>query len=130
MIQALKEVVIPDLRERGFQGSFPHFRRRSGAVLHLLSFQFNRHGGSFAGEVGRCSSDGLQWPLDKRLPASQVTVFHLHWKERLRLGAIPSGTDHWFKFDQLLESDRHNKAARAVLPYLDSMVDSCWNRPM
>ncbi len=29
MISAIKTNVIPELRERGFKGSFPHFRRIS-----------------------------------------------------------------------------------------------------
>jgi len=130
MIQALKAVVVPELRAKSFEGTFPHFRRRSGEFLHLLSIQFNKHGRSFVVEVGRCPSDGLDIPLGKRLPASEVTVWRLHPNERIRLGADHTETDHWFRFDQLLEWDRHNKAARGVLPYLDSMAESWWNRPM
>jgi hypothetical protein len=129
MIQALKEVVVPELRARGFKGVFPSFRRRCGTVVHLLSFQFNKHGGSFVVEVGRCPSDGADSFLDKRIPASEVTVWHLHPNERIRLGPNHAEADHWFRFDQRLKLDRYDKAAKAVLPYLDSIADPWWNRP-
>ena len=110
MIQAFRAIVVPELQAKSFEGSFPHFRRRSGEFLHLLSIQFNKHGGSFVVEVGRCPSDGLTFPLGKRLPASEVTVWRLHPSERIRLGADHTETDHWFRFDQLLEWDRHKSS--------------------
>jgi hypothetical protein len=43
MIVALyREHVVPVLRERGFLGSFPHFRRPTAASIHLLTFQLTR----------------------------------------------------------------------------------------
>jgi len=42
MIETLKEYVVPVLRERGFKGSFPHFRRPTATAIHLLTFQFDK----------------------------------------------------------------------------------------
>lgn len=55
MNEALKEIVVPILREKGFKGSFPHFRRVSGKYLDLLTFQFSQWGGQFVVEIGKCS---------------------------------------------------------------------------
>jgi Domain of unknown function (DUF4304) len=46
MNNALKKVAIPFLREQGFKGSLPHFRRKSETNIDLITFQFNRWGGS------------------------------------------------------------------------------------
>ncbi len=37
MIAALKEIVLPTLRNMGFRGSFPHFRRERDEQLDLLT---------------------------------------------------------------------------------------------
>ena len=42
MISALKAIVVTTLRDTGFSGSFPHFRRRRGEQLDLLTFQFSQ----------------------------------------------------------------------------------------
>ncbi|GAA3899970.1 hypothetical protein GCM10022628_25710 [Anoxybacillus suryakundensis] len=31
MISALKKIVVPELKSRGFKGSFPHFRKQGGS---------------------------------------------------------------------------------------------------
>lgn len=42
MIAALKAVFVPVLRERGFKGSFPHFRRIRPDRIDLLTVQFDK----------------------------------------------------------------------------------------
>jgi len=54
LIAALKEIVLPTLRNMGFRGSFPHFRRERDEQLDLLTFQFSRWGGSFVVEIAYC----------------------------------------------------------------------------
>ena len=51
MKQALKDIVVPKLRSCGFRGSFPHFRRKNGSRIDLVSFlSHSQSGGAF--EVG------------------------------------------------------------------------------
>ena len=57
MIAALREIVVPVLRDMGLRGSFPHFRRFRDTRIDLLTFQFNRYGGSLVGEHER----GKKW---------------------------------------------------------------------
>ncbi len=47
MTAELKRVVVPVLRELGYTGTFPHFRRTRGKRVALLSFQFSSWGGKF-----------------------------------------------------------------------------------
>ena len=43
--EQIKTMIVPELRKKGFKGSFPHFRRiyENGRV-DFLSFQFNKWG--------------------------------------------------------------------------------------
>jgi Domain of unknown function (DUF4304) len=140
MIAALREHVIPVLRERGFTGSFPHFRRISADAVHLLTFQFHPYGGSFIVEIASCSTEAdKRW--GGRIPANKLTSHDIPF-ERLRLGAVDSRGDHWFKFDDRhhfptnnattfhrRDGDPYERAAKAVLPFLDTQAEEWWKRP-
>lgn len=103
---ALREVVIPDLRERGFRGTFPHFRRPLPTRLDLLTFQFYSAGGSFVVEIAQCGPEGpkLSW---KSVAPEKATAHHVN--QRLRLGSDPENrrSDHWFKFGKPNYEDGH-----------------------
>lgn len=51
MIKSLIEVFIPELRNRNFKGSFPHFRKTENGKTNLLTFQFDRNSGGFIVEL-------------------------------------------------------------------------------
>jgi hypothetical protein len=51
MRSALKEYTFPLLKERGFAGKYPNFRRKLDDRIELISFQTNKWGGSFTIEV-------------------------------------------------------------------------------
>jgi len=105
MIAALKEVVIPHLRSIGFVGAFPHFRRSGERSIDLLTFQFNRWGGSFVVEAASCSAGGVTLSWGKRVPANKVTAHCIG--KRLRLGSSPPAkTDHWFEFEDATYGER------------------------
>lgn len=59
MNTALKNIVVPHLRAHHFKGSFPHFRRRQDTHIDLITFQFNRYGGSFVVECTVCPPEGV-----------------------------------------------------------------------
>jgi len=44
-------MVIPTIRNLGFQGSFPQFRRTRDGSPNLLTFQFDRRAGGFIIEL-------------------------------------------------------------------------------
>lgn len=51
MLTALKEHTFPLLKKQGFTGKHPNFRRKLDNCIELISFQTNKHGGSFTIEV-------------------------------------------------------------------------------
>ena len=128
MIAAIKVHVVPVLKARGFKGSFPHFRRATANGIHLLTFQFDKWGGGFVVEVASCPADGVTMHRGEQIPPAKVTAHHVN--QRLRLGASGDQSDHWFRYDRrglVLFGDPYERAAREVLPYLDTQAESYWS---
>jgi hypothetical protein len=92
MISSLKKIVIPILREKGFKGSFPHFRRIKENKIDLLTFQFDRYGGGFVIEVAVCPPDGVTHHWGEKVPPNRVTAHDLNNRPRLNGG-------EWFRYD-------------------------------
>jgi Domain of unknown function (DUF4304) len=119
MIQALKDVVVPLLRERGFTGAFPHFRRRRPERIDLFTFQFDRHGGGFIIEIGRCEPSGFTTHWGKQIPPAKVTAWDLPPKQRGRIQpSVGSGTDSWFRFDGG-GAEIFTHTAESVVPFVE-----------
>jgi hypothetical protein len=105
MIGMIKQLVVPQLRERGFTGSFPHFRRLRGTKVDILAFQFSKWGGSFVVEAASCSSSGVTLSRGEHVAAKDVKAHHIF--PRLRLGSHPpEKRDHWFDFESATYGDR------------------------
>ena len=51
MLSALKKHTFPLLKEQGFTGKYPNFRRKLDSCIELISFQTNKWGGSFTIQV-------------------------------------------------------------------------------
>lgn len=110
MDEALQRRVVPRLREMGFTGSRPNFRRRRGGSWDLLAFQFSQYGGRFVVELAR-------WPDAEihragRMVGPKAATPH-RADRRHRLGS--TGDDHWFDFEAL----GPEAAADEVLALLD-----------
>lgn len=116
MMASLKNLVVPVLRERGFKGSFPHFRRLKNDQIDLLTFQFDRHGGGFVIEISKCPPEGFTTAWGKQILPNKVTAWDMN--ERHRLGA-PAGGDHWFRFDDGTPTDRVASSAVSHLGEAD-----------
>lgn len=130
MIETLKEYVVPVLRERGFKGSFPHFRRPTERAIHLLTFQFDKWGGGFVVEVATCPPGGVTMHWGEHVPPNKVRAWDV--TRRLRLGAPDEKSDgHWFRYEKrglFSRGDRFERAALDVLPYLESQAEDWWRR--
>ena len=100
MIVVLKGKVVPILREKGFGGSFPHFRRIRSGQIDLMSFQFDKWGGGFVVEISKCGPEGVTMSWGEKIPPKKVTAQHLNPNERLRLGCEGPSTDNWFRYDR------------------------------
>jgi Domain of unknown function (DUF4304) len=126
MIATLREVVVPVLRDMGFRGSFPHFRRIRDTQVDLLTFQFNRYGGSFVVELAYCSPDGFTTTRGEHIAPQKVQVHDMHPKQRLRLGSHPpQKNDHWFHYEPATLTV-YTETALRVLPLLRSDAEDFW----
>jgi hypothetical protein len=101
MMSAFKTRFVPALRERGFVGSFPHFRRLLPERVDYLMVQFYSVGGSFVVEIGRTGPQGFTDGPWKELPVDKINVGHIY-NDRRRLTPRDAhggwrGGD-WFKF--------------------------------
>ena len=120
MKKALKDVVVPRLRDHDFTGSFPHFRRCRPNRIDLITFQFDRHGGGFVIEIGQCPAEGFTTHWGKQIAPEKVTAWDVSSKQRSRVQPhIGSGTDGWFRYDGVAAQDVFRQTAEAVLPFLE-----------
>lgn len=71
MDDALKKYLVPALRERGFKGSHPHFRRLLKDRIDLSTVQFDKNGGGFVVEISRCEVEGVTTHWGKHVPAKK-----------------------------------------------------------
>jgi hypothetical protein len=108
METALRGIVVAHLRERGFAGSFPHFRRLQATRIDLVTFQFYSSGGSFVVELATCPSAGVVHPWGQVVPPNKVTAHDV--PSRHRLGSQDHG-DHWFVFGKRNHEDGHEVVA-------------------
>jgi hypothetical protein len=98
MNRILKEFVIPKLREKGFRGSLPHFRRLRDEQTDLLTFQFSRYGGEFVVEVASAPAGQFETSWGKKIEPQKLTAHDID--SRLRLGTKAVGVqDYWFSYD-------------------------------
>jgi hypothetical protein len=128
MIEVLHTLIVPVLEQRGFSGGFPDYRRITSRAVDLISFHFARHEAAFTVEVACAPLTGATIAGQVFVPPNQLTVWHVGPDERYRLG--PDEPDQWFRFRKTFPSlgDTHVRAARALLPYLDSQAEAWWKQ--
>jgi len=123
MIAALKAEFVPALKERGFKGSFPHFRRIKPDKIDLLTVQFDKWGGGFVIEIAKCGPEGITTSWGLHIPPNKVRAWDAN-DPRPRLGSPAPGEDGiWFRYD---DGTPVEKVARRVLTYLHE-ADDFWN---
>lgn len=121
---ALKNIVISKLREQGFKGSFSHFRRVNENNIDLITFQFNKWGGSFVVELASCPKDGTTMSWGEKIAPNIVNAHHIN--ERFRLGAKSLEEDGiWFNYEKANSEEDYSKVAISVLHQLKTS-DTNW----
>jgi Domain of unknown function (DUF4304) len=124
VLAALREHLVPRLRQRGFRGSLPHLRRTRATQIDLLTVQFNRTGGSFIIEIAKCDPTGTTMHWGEHIPPHKVTAHDLHPKRRHRLGSPAPGEDgRWFHFDN---GESLQSVAKSTLGHLEE-AEIWWN---
>ncbi|MCM3666268.1 DUF4304 domain-containing protein [Mesobacillus subterraneus] len=123
MDTALKKIVIPILWDQGFKGSFPHFRKNND-YIDLVTFQFNKWGGSFIVELAVSPLEGITEPWGEHISPNKITAHHIN--KRHRLGAKSEEEDGiWFKFEKANSEGDYNQVAIRVLNLLNTS-DPLW----
>ena len=92
MNESLKQRVVPLLRNMGFKGSFPHFRRISPERVDTIGFQYSQWGPQFYVEVGVAERGGVTLLDGTHFPP--MTLKHYQCPARARIGQLP------FDFDE------------------------------
>ncbi|WP_400194985.1 DUF4304 domain-containing protein [Lysinibacillus telephonicus] len=124
MNNALKKVVIPFLRQQGFKGSLPHFRRKNKDNIDLITFQFNRWDGSFVVELATSSVEGVTTYWGELVPPNKVTAHDIN--ERFRLGDKSKDEDGiWFSFENAKSEEDFEEVASYVVDLL-KITDRLW----
>jgi hypothetical protein len=114
MLDALKTILIPRLKEEGFSGSFPHYRRRGPEFYDLMTFQFDKHGGGFVVEIARCLPSGIEHPAG-HIVAGKARAWDRHPNHRKRIQQRDGGgADAWFRYDQAKPVDVATTAVRTL----------------
>ena len=124
--QALKEITIPFLREKGFKGSLPHFRRNQSDRINLLTFQHSLYETKFVVEIANCPPDGIKTSWGKEIPRIKVTAHDMGY--RLRLGSEKFNTDYWFDYGKIsLFSNTYKKVAKEIIEVWDE-AEKWWEK--
>ncbi|MDR9794094.1 MULTISPECIES: DUF4304 domain-containing protein [Aeribacillus] len=119
MTNALKKIVVPYLREHGFKGSFPHFRRKNEDNIDLITFQFNRYGGSFVVVLAICPIEGVTTSWGEEIPPSKVTAHDVGIDYRYRLTEnIKESNETWFNYEDAKNEEDFDLVASRVLSLL------------
>jgi hypothetical protein len=121
-IKILQSIVVPNLRKRGFKGSFPNFRRPAPHHLDLLTFQFDRYGGGFVVVLASGPLEGLTTYWGEFIPPEKLTPSYLG--RSFRLGGNAQKSDHWFRYDEATAS--LTDIADDIICLLDAQAEQWW----
>lgn len=121
MTKTLKSFVVPEIKALNYSGSFPHFRRERDGRFEFVSFQFNRHGGSFVLECGFATPHDLP-DFAKKLQFEKLTSGNAHPDNRLRITPKTSVTeDFWFAYSEFKEEKQFENLAKSLIPLLPNI---------
>jgi hypothetical protein len=117
MIKSLKKFVIPELRNRNFKGSFPHFHKTVNGKTNLLTFQFDRNGGGFIIELANWNESEFKTHWDKIIPLNKLTAHDLNERQRIYPNTLieQNGKDSWFRFGNSKSDRVYDELANKVI---------------
>ena len=121
-IKVLQAIVVPNLRKRGFKGSFPNFRRPTPRHLDLLTFQFDKYGGGFVVVLAAGPIEGLTTYWGEFIPPGKLIPSYLG--QSFRLGGNEQKADYWFRYDN--GAANLTDIAHEVIRLLDVQAEQWW----
>ncbi len=81
--EALKRIVLPALREKGFTGTLPHLRKITPSEIHLISFQFNKYGGGFVVEIAKTKNEPFRTRSGEIIEPKKLIALCVEERERI-----------------------------------------------
>jgi len=125
MNNAIKEITVPFLRQQGFKGSFPHFRRLKDDRINLLTFQFSLSSSKFVVEISNCSPKGIVTLWGKEIIPSKCNAHDMY--TRLRIGSVKNRGDYWFDFNkESFWNNIYKKRAKEIIDLWDE-AEKWWD---
>jgi hypothetical protein len=124
---SLKLIVIPFLKDLGFTGFFPHFRRIREKGIDLITFQFDKLGGGFVIEISHCPSEGITTRRGENISPDKVKAWDVDSQIRIK-PKKGFGTDSWFRYDRKnLIGNIYNRISRKVVVLLKEKAVPYWS---
>lgn len=118
----LKVNVVPFLREIGFKGTFPNFKRVDENKIDLLTFQFSQYGKRFVVEIAQCSANGITFNSGQKIPPEKVGVYHCFPPNRTRIPIKKEDIDCWIDYENI----QLNKIPEQVLSLIKTEAVPWW----
>ncbi|MEO0425120.1 MAG: DUF4304 domain-containing protein [Pseudomonadota bacterium] len=103
---ALKKLLEPHLEAEGFSGRYPHFRRREGERLHLLSVVHDKWGGGFVLEFADHAPGPLTTPWGAVVEEADLDVAYASSDQRARLVSTESArgmAEDFYRYEHIRE---------------------------
>ena len=128
----LRDSFVPLLRQKGFRGTFPHFRRQRKTRVDLLSFQHTQpSGGKFVIEIAKAPLAGITTSWGKHIAPGKLKTSDVGgdvFRNRLRLGSSPeeNKNDHWFGFSTATQ-DELEILVRNLVELVDHQAEVWWS---
>ena len=98
MRKHLETQVIQPLLKQGFVGKYPHFKREKENCIELITFQSNKHGGSFTVEISAAfpNKENKNYVLYDGKEIKDLNVWDTNIRYRLK-----GMYDGWFYYRDL-----------------------------
>jgi hypothetical protein len=126
MKKALGKVMTPLLRQAGFSGTCPHFRRLGPERYDLLSFEFGKYDNIFVIEIGQCTPDWYRRERSQFFPVEKLASWKLTLEQRTRIFRRPSPmhlkADYFQYGDAKTEVD-FRQIAESVVPFTQQALE-------
>lgn len=129
MRAVLQALVVPLLRSRSFEGSFPRFLRLRADKVEFLAFIFWKYGGSFIVEIATADRQSFPTDLPPLEGEDRMGLWDFAIGDRARLNARVSQREVWFSFKNTWfrrGPSRFERPARQVAELLPQ-ADAWWS---
>lgn len=91
MDSAIKAALGPVLKQHGFKGSFPNWRRTAGDRIDMVGIQHLSSGGTFFVNIGQVPAGGFRTGWMASIPVEKLGLGHAIRRERVQPEPLADG---------------------------------------